>query len=148
MGKLEKKRTAKSGRGLTMLKIALLAIILNVGSVITASAQKHGAPAPTSALVGRVRSDAEGAMEGVLVRAKGEGKTISVTVITNHEGRYSFPANRLAPGKFKIDIRAVGYELASPISVGLAADVTRRMDLKLVKTKDLVPQLTSSEWLM
>ena len=76
-------------------------------------------------------------MEGVLVRAKGEGKTISVTVVTDHEGRYSFPASRLAPGKYKIDIRAVGYDLASPVSVEVAAGATRRADLKLVKTKDL-----------
>ena len=57
-----------------------------------AATQKVGA----AALAGRVSSDAEGAMEGVLVRAKGEGKTISVTVVSDHEGRYSFPASRLA----------------------------------------------------
>ena len=38
------------------------------------------------ALAGRVSSDAEGPMEGVLVRAKGEGKTISVTVVTRSRG--------------------------------------------------------------
>ncbi len=125
------------------MKFALLAIILNVGSVLPAPAQKSAAPA----LSGRVSSDAEGAMEGVLVRAKGEGKTISVTVVTNHDGRYAFPANRLAPGKFNIDIRAVGYELANPVSVDLSAGVTRRADLKLVKAKDLISELTSSEML-
>ena len=126
------------------MKIAFLAMIINVGSVLAAPAQKS-APA---ALAGRVSSDAEGAMEGVLVRAKGEGKTISITVVTDHEGRYSFPASRLMPGKFNIDIRAVGYDLASPVSVEVAAGATRRADLKLVKTKDLIPQLTSSEWLI
>jgi virginiamycin B lyase len=95
-----------------------------------------------------VSSDAEGPMEGVVVRAKGEGKTISVSVITNHEGSYSFSANRLAPGKYNIDIRAVGYDLASPASVEVAASKTMRADLKLVRTKDLVSQLTSSEWLL
>jgi virginiamycin B lyase len=126
------------------MKFALLAIILNVGSVLAAPAQKPAAVV----LAGRVSSEAEGPMEGVLVRAKGEGKTISVTVVTDREGRYSFPANRLAPGKFNIDIRAVGYDLASPVSAEVAAGATARADMKLVKTKDLIPQLTSSEWLL
>jgi streptogramin lyase len=87
-------------------------------------------------------------MEGVLVRAKGEGKTISITVVTDHEGNYSFPARRINPGKYSIDIRAVGYDLASPVSVEVAAGDTSRADLKLVKTKELISQLTSSEWLL
>src|SRR6266851_6422897 len=115
------------------LKLALLALFINVGSVLAAAAQK---PA-VAALAGRVSSDAEGLMEGVLVRAKGEGKTISITVVTDHEGRYSFPSSRLMPGKFNIDIRAVGYDLAAPVSVDVVAGTIRRADLKLVKTKDL-----------
>jgi streptogramin lyase len=126
------------------LKFAVLAMVLNLGSALAVSAQK---PASVS-LAGKVSSDAEGPMEGVLVRAKGEGKTISVTVVTDHDGRYFFPANRIAPGKFHIDIRAVGYDLANPVSVDVTAGATARADLKLVKTKDLIPQLTSAEWLM
>src|SRR5882672_8209875 len=126
------------------MKIALLVLVINVGIVHDAPAQKPAA----AALAGRVSSDTEGPMEGVLVRAKGEGKTISITVVSDHEGNYSFSASRLLPGKFNIDIRAVGYEFANPVSVELAAGVTRRADLKLVNTKDLIPQLTSSEWLL
>src|SRR5579864_6336006 len=126
------------------MKLVLLAMIFCVESVFAAPAQKSAAVA----LAGRVSSDAEGAMEGVLVRAKGEGKTISITVVTDREGRYSFPASRLAPGNINIDIRAVGYDLASQLSVEVAAGATTRKDLKLVKTKDLVSQLTSSEWLL
>jgi len=126
------------------MKFVLLALILNLGSAFAAPARKPAA----AAIAGRVNSDAEGAMEGVLVRAKGEGKSISITVVTDHEGRYSFPAGRLMPGKFDLDIRAVGYDLASPMSVEVAAGSTTRADLKLVKTKDLLSQLTSSEWLL
>jgi hypothetical protein len=67
------------------MRFVLVAVIITVGSALAAPAQKT-APA---ALTGRVTSDAEGPMEGVLVRAKGEGKTISVTVVTDHAGRYS-----------------------------------------------------------
>lgn len=128
------------------MKIAFFAMIMimSMGSMLAALAQEL---APV-ALAGRVSSDAEGPMEGVLVRAKGEAKTISVTVVTDREGRYSFPAGRLAPGKFNIDIRAVGYDLASPLSVDVASGATRRADLKLVRAKNLIPQLTSAEWLL
>jgi len=126
------------------MKLILLALIFCAESVFAAPAQKTAAVA----LAGRVSSDAEGAMEGVLVRAKGQGKTISITVVTDREGRYSFPASRLAPGKFSIDIRAIGYDIASPLSVEVAAGAITRADLKLVKTRDLVSQLTSSEWLL
>jgi len=120
-----------------------IAATISVRNVSARPAQKVAGVA----LAGRVTSDAEGPMEGVLVRAKGEGKTISVTVVSDRQGVYSFPANRLAPGKYNIDIRAVGYDLASPVSADVTAGATGRADLKLVKTKDLVPQLTSSEWL-
>jgi virginiamycin B lyase len=125
-------------------RFALLVLILNVGTALASPAQK---PAPP-ALTGRVSSPAEGPMEGVLVRAKGEGKTIGVTVVSDHAGRYSFPASRLRPGKFNIDIRAVGYDLANPVAVDVPAGATSRADLKLVKTKDLIPQLSSAEWLL
>jgi len=124
----------------------LLLMILMTGSVFAAPAQKPAAA--VVALTGRVSSQEEGAMEGVLVRAKGEGKTISVTVVSDHAGRYSFPANRLAPGKYNLDIRAVAYDLADSVSVEIASGTTSRADIKLVKTKDLIPQLTSAEWLL
>jgi virginiamycin B lyase len=120
-----------------------LALVLALASVGATPAPQS----PAAALEGRVSSDGEGAMEGVLVCAKGDGKTISVTVVSDRAGRYSFPASRLAPGKYWLDIRAVGYDLASPASVEVAAGRVARADLKLVKTKDLVAQLTSSEWL-
>src|ERR1700686_1085078 len=103
------------------MKFALLALVMNLGSLQAAPAQKPAA----AVLAGRVSSDAEGAMEGVLVRAKGEGKTISITVVTDHEGRYSFPAKRLTPGKYNIDIRAVGYDLANSVSAEVAAGAAR-----------------------
>lgn len=128
--------------GLALKAAILLAMVTSEGSMLAVPAQK-----PAAALSGRVSSDGEGAMEGVLVRAKGEGKTISVTVVTDREGRYAFPAERLAPGKYNIDIRAVGYDLDGPESVEIKSGVTSRADLKLAKTKNLIPQLTSSEWL-
>ncbi|HEV8106823.1 MAG TPA: carboxypeptidase regulatory-like domain-containing protein, partial [Burkholderiales bacterium] len=98
-----------------------------------------------AALAGKVSSAEEGAMEGVLVSAKKAGSTITVTVVSDAEGRYSFPAKKLSPGKYSLRVRAVGYELESPstIQVGKAAAA----DLKLRKTEDLAAQLSNGEWM-
>ena len=100
------------------------------------------------ALAGRVSSETEGPMEGVLVRAKGIGSTVSVAVVTDRGGRYSFPATRLTPRTYNLDIRAVGYELANPVTIEITRGKTARADLKLAKTNDLAAQLTSAEWLL
>ena len=52
------------------------------------------APAQNAALTGVVSSDEEGAMEGVLVSAKKTGTNITVTVVSDRGGRFSFPAGR------------------------------------------------------
>src|SRR5580765_5538957 len=69
-----------------------------------ATAQSRG---PT-ALTGTVSSSEEGKMEGVVVSAKRPGSTIMVSVSTNAQGQYSFPADRLAPGDYDVTMRAVG----------------------------------------
>ena len=61
----------------------------------------QGALAQTpSALTGLVTCSEEGPMEGVVVSAKKDGSTISVSVITNAEGRFAFPATRLEAGLY------------------------------------------------
>jgi streptogramin lyase len=101
-----------------------------------------------AALTGLVSSNEEGAMEGVLVSAKREGSTITTTVVTDAQGRYSFPAARMQPGKYTISIRAVGYKLDSAKTVDVPAGGTGAADLKLGKVKTLVPQLSNGEWLL
>ena len=81
-------------------------------------------------------------MEGVLVSANKAGSNITVTVVTDADGRYSFPASRLAPGQYTLAIRAVGYELDQRrADVDIAAEKTATADLKLRKTEDLAAQL-------
>src|SRR5438045_6668411 len=80
------------------------------------------------ALNGRVTSAEEGAMEGVLVSAKKTGSTITVTVVSDAEGRYRFPDQKLSAGKYTLAVRAAGYELESPMVVG--KDATAELKLK------------------
>jgi streptogramin lyase len=104
-------------------------------------------PSP-AALTGQVNSQEEGAMEGVLVSAKRAGSTMTITVVTDAQGRYSFPQNRLEPGQYSIRIRAVGYDLETPGNVEVKAQASTALDLKLRKTRNLLRQLSNGEWLM
>ena len=102
-----------------------------------------------SALAGKVTSQDEGAMEGVLVNAKRAGSTMTITVVSDAQGQYSFPKDRLEPGKYAVTIRAVGYDLpsAGPTQVDVTAQQPAALDLNLVKTKNLAHQLSNGEWL-
>src|SRR5438093_11471705 len=81
-----------------------------------------------AALTGVVSSQEEGNMEGVLVNAKKDGATVTVTVVTDAKGNYSFPADRLSPGKYTISIRAAGYTLTGPKTADVTAGATATAD--------------------
>jgi streptogramin lyase len=100
-----------------------------------------------SALSGRVTSVQEPTMEGVLVNVKREGTTITTTVVTDEQGRYSFPADRLQPGKYTISVRAVGYILDGPKAVEIPAGGNATADLKLNRARNIHLQLSNGEWL-
>jgi virginiamycin B lyase len=99
------------------------------------------------ALTGQVSSAAEAVMEGVVVSAKREGGTITVSVITDAKGQFAFPATRLEPGRYSLAIRAVGYELEGPKSADVAAGQAATADIKLRPTRNLPKQLSNAEWL-
>ncbi|HYR91725.1 MAG TPA: carboxypeptidase regulatory-like domain-containing protein [Terriglobia bacterium] len=108
-----------------------------------------GQTSSPSALTGKVTSQAEGAMEGVIVGAKKVGSTITTLVLSNAQGQYSFPRERLEPGKYAISIRAVGFELQKT-SVDVTAQ-TAQLDLQLDKVTSnskLAMQLSNGELLM
>jgi virginiamycin B lyase len=129
----------------------LLALLLYV-SVITlllySALAKSEVSAATVALDGTVSSLAEGKMEGVLISAKRLAGPITVTVVSNKQGRYSFTTEELPPGQYKLSVRAVGYDLSRPGIVTTVGSETATVDLKLNKTQDLASQLSSAEWLM
>ena len=82
-------------------------------------------------LAGVVSSDREGPMEGVLVSAKRQGSTITLTVVSNDKGEYAFPAGRLEPGQYQISVRAAGFALDGAGSATVAAGTPAKADLKL-----------------
>src|SRR5436309_2087959 len=118
--------------------VALAVLLIGTGTV-AAQAQVG--------LSGRVTSAEEGAMEGVLVSTKRAGGNITVTVVSDAQGNFGFPAARLEPGQYSIAIRAVGYELDTRPSVEVASAKPAQLDLKLRKTRKLSSQLSNAEWL-
>src|SRR6476619_1870360 len=123
------------------MKVSLL---LGAAMFVIAGAQTSFAA--TAALTGKVTSAKEGAMEGVLVTAKKDGSTKSVTVVSDDKGQYSFPAGRLDPGHYSLKIRAIGYILDGPRAVDVSANGSTA-DVKLKETANIAPQMTNVEWL-
>ena len=127
---------------LPLVAAGLAAMLILAASQILTLAQESPV-----ALTGQVSSTAEGLMEGVVVSAKKAGTTVTVSVMSDSRGQYSFPRNRLAPGQYSLSIRAVGYEMDDPGIVAVAANRTVTTDLTLRGAKDLSSQLTNAEWM-
>ena len=100
------------------------------------------------ALSGTATSQEEGKMEGVVVNARRDGASFTVSVVSDAEGRYSFPRTHLVSGSYVLTIRAVGYDLVTTGAVTVATEQPATRDLTLQKTKDLASQLSSLEWAM
>src|SRR3989442_14237523 len=91
---------------LLMVAASLAVILFHPGpNALPADAQT------SDALTGQVTSAEEGPMEGGLVGAKKAGSTLTVTVVSDQQGRYRLPRAKLEPGHYSLWIRAWGYEL-------------------------------------
>src|SRR4051812_28379618 len=95
----------------TSMKLRI-AVALATGFVVAAvGGVRHPLVAQNAvALNGIVSSQDEGKMEGVVVSARGEGMNFTVSVVSDKDGKYSFPHANLNPGKYNLKIRAVGYD--------------------------------------
>jgi streptogramin lyase len=124
---------------------AAAAVVAGAALIHTFIGQAQSSPA---ALTGVVSSPAEGAMEGVLVSARRAGSTVTVTVASDAQGRYTFPRTHLEPGTYALRIRAVGYDLDGPGTADVTIQQPSKVDLALRKTPDLASQLSNGEWFM
>lgn len=134
----------------SLVALAALTAALPIAAPLWQSvvAAQPAVPQMAVALSGSVRSDKEGAMEGVIVIARRIDSPVLVAVTSDNQGRFAFGRDRLTPGRYEITIRAVGYDLA-PMQVKLGKQAAA-LDLKLdAVTNDdrLASQLTSLEWL-
>src|SRR6266516_4562157 len=114
----------------------------------TGPAPLHAQAHATLALTGQVTSTEEGPMEGVVVSARKDGSTVSISVVTNAQGRFAFPAARLEPGGYTLKASAAGYELDGAKAADVAAGHEAKVEIQLKKVKNLSAHLTNAEWLM
>src|SRR5262245_29439292 len=125
-----------------VVAVGVAATLLLVASRLRRLAQERPV-----ALTGQVRSGGEGLMEGVVVSAKRAGSTVTVSVVSDAQGQYNFPRNRLAPGPYSLSIRAVGYEMDDPGVVEITWNRTATVNFTLHHAEDISSQLTNAEWL-
>src|SRR5436190_23046976 len=106
-----------------LINVACSAVMLvHAASGMLVAQGQHGQR--ESALTGQVTSSEEGPMEGVLVSARKAGSTLTITVVSDQRGRYRFPRARLDSGQYRVQIRAIGYELESGVIVEIRAQET------------------------
>src|SRR5262245_24333453 len=127
----------------TRITIAIGAAVLAMVAALAPPALRAQGGA---ALTGTVSSEQEPRMEGVVVTARREGSPISVSVVTDANGKYAFPQSHVQPGQYTVTMRAVGYDLPNPGSVEVSAGKSATLNLSVTKTGDLSKQLTSREW--
>jgi virginiamycin B lyase len=127
-----------------------LSVPVLLAAVVLAPPRDHPlhAQAPDAvALTGLVTSADDGALEGVLVSVKKSGAPITMTVVSDRQGRYRFPRSRLDAGSYAIRIRAAGYDLQRAATADIVSGKTTTADLTLQKSRDLASQLSNAEWL-
>jgi virginiamycin B lyase len=130
------------------LRLIGLILIVQMPVMIVQMPVVRGQAVPAKVgLTGQVSSVEEGPMEGVLVSARHDGSTVTITVVSDQQGRYDFPSTRTGSGRYTLNIRAVGYELDEPKTVDVNPGKRVTADLKLRKTNNLASQLTDAEWL-
>src|SRR5881397_498792 len=113
-------------KGVLMLnRRAVIIVVAALAVLFSGGAFRLPAQEPVS-LTGHIKSDEEGLMEGVAVSARRAGSNMTLTVISNAKGVYSFPQNRLEAGEYSITVRAVGYDLASPVKSRFRRNLRRR----------------------
>jgi streptogramin lyase len=132
--------------GSLQLRPRRLLLALTAGILVTGISVPGARAQAPAALTGQVSSAAEGAMEGVVVSAKRDGATVTISVVSDKTGKFSFPASKLEPGRYTLVIRAVGYDLEGPKTTEVAAGGSN-VDIKLKPTRSLPRQLTNAEWL-
>ncbi len=133
---------------LSMMTRSGLHLALSAAAVLAVMLPAAYAAVPRAALSGAVTSPRGAPMDGVLVSATREGSTITITVVSHRTGGYSFPASSLAPGRYHLEIGAIGYALAGPSDVTVRSGRTTTDNLSLRTVTNIDDQMTNSGWLM
>ena len=127
--------------------LVALAVVVGAGVGVVLAISPAGRAQSPAAFGGRVTSVEEGPMEGVLVSAKRAASTMTVTVVSDAQGRYRFPSATVAAGHLCPSHSRGGLRPRRASNVEVKAGETATADLKLTPARDLASQLSNSEWL-
>ena len=95
-------------------------------------------------LTGNIKSAKGENMEGVMVSAKGEGQTVTTSVLTDKDGNYYFP--QMGGGTtYRVWAQAIGFENGRASVT--ASGATKRQDFQLKETTDFVRQLSGGQYI-
>jgi len=131
-----------------LAQIVTAAAVINGTLLVDFASEAHAQSKLFSKLSGHVSSLDEPVMEGVVITAKKDGSTISISVISDEHGHFSFPAERLGPGNYTLKARAAGYSLDAVPTATISDRLDTQVNLQLKKLKSLAGTLTNAEWLM
>ena len=98
---------------------------------------------PSTGLMGTVKSSDGKVMEGVAISARATNQTFTMSVYTDRDGEYYFPA--LADGRYKVWAQAVGFEMARG-EVAYASGKKIEQNFSMKSIQDFSMQLSSAEW--
>src|ERR1035437_2755142 len=90
------------------------------GKLVEARKAAEAKTGPTAVIRGTVQSSDGAGLYGILVKAKGEGKTITTYVYTDEKGKYDFPA--LPLGAYKVSVGTVWQQTVPLTASGATQD--------------------------
>src|SRR5919201_1305249 len=127
-------------------RYAVAAVLVGVLAALSSSGSSRSvAAAETALLSGKVVSSSGDRLAGIPVRARRANSTIAVTVYTNGEGDYAFPAwSDLTPGSHAISIELPDFEPARR-EITLTAGNTAQADFTLRPRQPSIADATASE---
>ena len=126
-------------------KLAWLGLVVAMlGSVPSMFSADWSFPFAESSLSGFVKSEKGEPLEGILVRARREGTSFAVTVISDADGKFRFP--KLDSGKYVVGTaRADGLE-PTQAATEVRPSQESHVDLTLGPAKDVALQMTFVDW--
>jgi len=127
-------------RHLVLLSFGLLVAML----CVELPGFSKAAPAPSTGLVGTVKSSDGKPMEGVTVSARAQDKNTTTSVYTDQKGEYYFPP--LDAGQYRIWAQAVGFELTRT-EQAITPGKKIEQDFTLKPVADFSRQLSDAEWI-
>jgi streptogramin lyase len=128
--------------------ISFAFVVLAAAAALVVPRAASAQPAASNpVLTGTVKGPDGAPMEGVVVTADRPGATITVSVVSDRDGTYRFPAGKLAAGPYFLAIRATGFELDGNGGATVVPGRTSKVDLQLKPAHDLAAQLTNADWL-